>query len=94
MPNSRKKAVAAYRRRLKRDGFVRLEVNVHKDDALLVRGVVAALTDPQRKARARSLLRRCFGTQEPTELKELLASAPLEGVDLERERDFGRDIDL
>ena len=26
--------------------------------------------------------------------KELLASCPLEGVDLERLRDFGRDIDF
>lgn len=26
--------------------------------------------------------------------KELLASAPLEGIDLERPRDLGRDVDL
>ena len=94
MSSSRKQAVTAYRRRLKRGGFVRLEVHVQKDDAPLVRGVVAALTDPQRKARARALLRQCFGTDEPRGLKELLAAAPLDGVDLERERDFGRDVDL
>lgn len=29
-----------------------------------------------------------------TGFKEFLASAPLEGVDLERNRDYGRDIDL
>jgi len=27
-------------------------------------------------------------------LKELLASAPLEGIDLDRSRDLGRDVDL
>jgi antitoxin Phd len=28
------------------------------------------------------------------DFKEFLASAPLEGVDLERDRDYGRDVDL
>jgi hypothetical protein len=27
-------------------------------------------------------------------LKALLASAPLEGIDLDRRHDFGRDVDL
>ena len=30
----------------------------------------------------------------PIDFKEFLTLAPLEGVDLERSRDFGRDIDL
>jgi prevent-host-death family protein len=28
------------------------------------------------------------------DFKEFLASAPLEGVDLERDRDYGRDVEL
>jgi hypothetical protein len=79
---------------MKRRGVVRLEVNVHKDDAPLVRGVVKALSDPEREAEVRALLRERFGAGKPTGLKALLASAPLDGIDLTRERDFGRNLDL
>ena len=35
------------------------------------------------------------GSRKPqVDLKELLASAPLEGVDLERPEDYGREIDF
>ena len=33
-------------------------------------------------------------TEPKVSAKELLASAPLEGVDLERPRDFGREVEL
>ena len=83
-----------YRRRLRRQGIVRVEVHVRKDDAPLVRGVVKALGDPERQAEARALLRERFGAGKPTGLKTLLASAPLDGIDLTRVRDCGRDVDL
>jgi hypothetical protein len=79
---------------MKRRGVVRLEVKVHKDDAPLIRGVVKALGDPEREAEARALLRERFGAGRPTGLKALLASAPLDGIDLTRERDLARDFDL
>jgi len=79
---------------LKRRGVIRLEVNVRKDDAALVRGVVQALGDPEREAEARALLRERFGAGNPAGLKAMLAAAPLEGVDLTRERDTGRDVEL
>jgi hypothetical protein len=72
---------------------VRLEVSVRKQDAPLVRDVVKALGDPERGGEARKLLRR-FGTNKPIGLKALLAAAPLDGIDLARERDTGRDIKL
>ena len=93
MPNPRKKSLATYRRRLKRQGVVRLEVHVRKDDAPLVRGVVRALGDPEREAEARALLCERFGAAKPIGLKALLASAPLAGVDLKREQDFGREVE-
>jgi hypothetical protein len=40
------------------------------------------------------LLRHHFGSRHREGLKTLLAAAPLEGIDLSRERDFGRDVDL
>jgi len=92
--SSRRNSVAAFRRRLKRRGVVRLEVNVRKGDEALVRGVVNALRDPEREAEARALLRARFGATAPPDLKALLAAAPLEGIDLTREQDVGRDVDL
>lgn len=92
MAVSRRKALSTHRRRLKRQGVVRLEVNVRKDDAPLVRGVVEALGDPEREAEARALLRERF--VKPTGFKALLAAAPLEGIDLTRGRDSGRDFEL
>ncbi len=94
MPSSQRTAVTAYRRRMKRQGVVRLEVHVRKDDTPLVRGVVAALADPEREAETRALLRERFGASPAKGLKALLASAPLEGVDLRRERDQGRNVEL
>jgi len=94
VPNTQRKAVTTYRRRMKRQGVVRLEVQVRKDDASLVRGVVAALADPDREAETRALLRERFGPGPAKGLKALLASAPLEGIDLSRERDLGRNVEL
>lgn len=94
MPNAQGKALSNYRRRLRQCGVVRLEVQVHKDDAPLVREVVSALADPDRGSDARALLRERFGAGKAAGLKALLAGAPLEGLDLSRERDVGRSVDL
>lgn len=89
-----KSPLAKHRARMERRGFVRIEVNVRKEDAGLVRCVASALSDPARQAEARLLLRQRFVGPPKVSLKALLASAPLEGIDLERSRDPGRDIDL
>jgi hypothetical protein len=95
MPKSLSKAsLSRHRRRLKKDGFVRVEVNVRKEDAVLVRRVASALGDPIRGREARAILRQRFAPLPVGDLKALLAAAPLEGVDLERSRDVGRKIDL
>jgi hypothetical protein len=86
--------LAAHRARLTRRGFVRVEVNVHKEDAYLVRAVAAALSDPLRQTEARLLLRQRFVKPPKMGLKALLASAPLDGIDLDRSRDLGRATDL
>jgi tRNA U34 5-carboxymethylaminomethyl modifying GTPase MnmE/TrmE len=87
-------AVSAHRRRLRSRGLMRLEVQVHGEDAALVRAVAAALADPARAAEARALLRGRFPPTAARSLKDLLASAPLDDVDLERSRDTGRAVDL
>jgi len=91
---AQRKAITNFRKRLKQRGMARLEVNVRKDDATLVRNVVQALSNPEQEQSARALLRKHFGSRQAEGLKALLAAAPLEGVDLGRERDFGRDVDL
>jgi hypothetical protein len=90
---ARNKTLSAHRRRQKRRGIMRLEVQVRRDDAGLVRRIARVLTDPARASEARALLRQRFGAQA-TGLKELLAGAPLDGIDLTRERDLGRDVVL
>jgi len=87
-------SLANHRARRSRQGFVRVEVNVRKEDAGLVRQVAAALSDPTREEAARALLRQRFVEPARSSLKALLASAPLEGIELDRPRDFGRDVDL
>lgn len=94
MAGRAKSPLASHRARMERRGFVRVEVNVRKEDVGLIRQVAAALSDPARQAEARQLLRRRLAQSSPVSLKALLASAPLDGIDLERSRDLGRDVDL
>jgi hypothetical protein len=92
MPSNPYRSLTAYRRRMKRKGMVRLEVQVQKNDVPLIRSVARALSDPERAADARAVLRDRFGPVKAMGLKALLAAAPLEGIDVTRERDLGRDI--
>lgn len=86
--------VTRWRKRRQRQGFVRVEILVRKEDAALMRDVATALVDPERETETRSILREKIAASRSGGLKTLLASAPLEGIDLERPRDFGRDTGL
>jgi hypothetical protein len=86
--------VASYRERMKRRGLVRVEVQVRKEDAGLVRGVASALADPAREAETRALLRERVMPPSSRGLKALLEAAPLEGIDLDRDPDPGRAVEL
>ncbi|MGK7871137.1 hypothetical protein [Falsiroseomonas sp. E2-1-a20] len=69
-------------------------MQVRGEDAPLVRAIAAALTDPGQAAEARALLLRRFAPEPASSLKELLASAPLDGIDLDHPRDMGRTVEL
>ena len=86
--------VTRWRKRRQQQGFVRVEIQVRKEDAALMRDVATALVDPERETETRSILREKIAAPRSGGLKALLASAPLEGIDLERPRDFGRDTGL
>ena len=94
MITAQRKALSNHRQRMKSQGIVRLEVRVHKDNVPLIRDVVSVLEDPERADEARALLRDRLGAGKPKGLKALLAAAPLEGIDLERDHDIGRNVDL
>ncbi len=94
MAGKPRSSVAMHRARKQSQGFVRVEVNVRREDADLVRRVASALSDPMRQAEARELLQQRFAEPPKVSLKALLASAPLDGIDLDRRRDLGRDVDL
>jgi hypothetical protein len=94
MRNTSNAAVAVHRERRKRQGFVRLEVQVRQEDAPLLRSVAGALADPARAAEARALLRERFASLKTSSQKALLADAPLDGTDLDRNDDRGREVEL
>ena len=94
MANTDPSPVTKWRKRRQRQGFVRVEIQVRKEDAALVRDVATALVDPERETETRTILREKIAAARSGGLKALLASAPLEGIDLERSRDFGRDAAL
>jgi len=87
-------ALAEHRRRLRSRGLQRVEVQVRGEDAPLVRAVAAALADPEQAAEVRALLRGRFAPAPKRSLKDLLVSAPFDGIELERSRDTGRAVDL
>jgi hypothetical protein len=87
-------ALAEHRKRLRSRGLQRLEVQVRGEDAPLLRAIAAALADPGQAAEARASLLRQFAPAPCDSLKALIASAPLNGIDLDRPRDMGRAIDL
>ncbi|CAH0270766.1 hypothetical protein [Roseomonas sp. CECT 9278] len=70
----------------------RVEVQVRQEDTPPLRAVAAALADAAQAETARADLRRRFASAAG--LKALLAAVSLDGLDLERPRDTGRDSDL
>lgn len=96
MTTTQRRAVESHRKRLKQRGLVRVEVQAKESDAPLIRQIAKVLRDdPSRAAKARVVLRQVVGTRfEGLSLKQLLAAAPLEGIDLSRPRDLSRDVDL
>ena len=94
MADTHRASVNAHRKRMKQRDMVRVEVQVRKEYAALVRGVAIALSDPGREKQTRDLLRERIVRPSGRDLKELLGSAPLEGIEIDRPRDFGRSIEV
>ena len=74
--------------------FVRVQAQVRKEDASLLEAIACALCDPSRRETTRAALNKQITPSPAKSLKALLASAPLEGIDLDLQTDFGRENDL
>ena len=91
---SARQSVSNHRRRQREKGVERVEIQVPKEDAILLRNVARVLADPARRDEARALLRQNFAPAPAKGLKALLQAAPLEDIDLTRRSDRGRAIDF
>ncbi len=95
MTVAQKRAVHNHRRRLKEKGILRVEVQASEADKALLQKVASLLRgDPARAAEARTRLLQILGEEPKPGPKSLLESAPLEGIDLTRVRDLGRNVKL
>lgn len=94
MPKSKPSAVAKHRRVLRQRGLKRIELRVPAIDAELFKQIAASILGAETAKETRAYLRRRFSSAESADFKDYLASAPLEGIDLGRRSDTGRDVDL
>ena len=95
MTPSQKKAVARHRERQLNKGIVRLEINVPEHDRGLLRALAAELRAGGTIAgRIRNTLQSALAHKQKVSFKELLESAPMEGIEFERSRDPGREIEF
>lgn len=95
MSTPQSKATATHRNRLKRKGIVRVEVQAPEGDAPLIRRLARVLREnAEAAADIRAQLQDLAVSDEQPSFKALLASAPLDDIDLTRARDFPRDPDL
>ena len=95
MTNARVNALAAHRNRLKKRGLARVEVQVPAEDAELIRRAARSLRgEADTAARLRVQLLGLLGARAELGLKELLAAAPLDDIDLTRTQDQGRAVTL
>ena len=69
-------------------------MRVPQEDAPLLRQLAKALSDPVRAPRMRSSLRQDLRHGSRMAFKDFLARAPLQNIDLKRDRDTGRDIEF
>ena len=87
-------ALQQFRARQKRDGMARLELQVRREDAGLMRHIARDLADPSRSAATRQALLACINQNAPSSLKDHLLSAPQDELDLRRSPDTGRSVAL
>ena len=94
MTKTNSSPIGQRRERNHRQVSARIERQSQKGHAGLVRDVVAPLGNSEPESEVRDTQRQKTVATRARGFKKLLASAPLEGIDLKRSRDTGRDIPL
>ena len=87
-------ALQQFRARQKREGVARLELQVRREDAVLMRHIARDLTDPERSVATRQALLACINRNAPASLKDHLLLPASGELDLVRSADTGRAVDL
>lgn len=90
--NSRK-TLQRHRQRLAERGLRRIEVLASGDDAVLVKSIAQALRETDHPA-LRQRLEQAMTEPSNLSFKELLESAPLDGIELPERLDVPRAVDL
>lgn len=95
MSAAQKKAVDRHRARQAGRGFCRVEVTVPEADRPVIRKLAGMLrADDANAGRLRLSLQALLDDERPLSFAQLLESAPLEGVELNRSHDLPRDIEV
>ena len=95
MSPSQKKAVERHRQRQLDKGIIRMELAIPKSDKELLRATALQLRAGGSSAnQIRLALVAVLDGQELINFKTFLEMIPLEGVELERSKDTGRDIEF
>ena len=96
MTPAQKNAVSKYRKRQRKRGIVRMEINIPDVDKPLIRDIATKLRAGGELAeRTRLALSSVLNPYAGMNLKELLENAPpLDELDLERSKETAREIDL
>ena len=87
-------ALQQFRARQKREGMARVELQVRREDAVLMRHIARDLTDPDRSVATRQALLACINRNAPASLKDHLLLPAIGELDLVRSADTGRAVDL
>ena len=92
MTNANSSPIGRRRERNHRQTSARIVGQPNKGHAGLVQDAAATLCNSEPKSKVRATLRKKTAAARAQGFKELLESAPLDGIDIERSRDFGRDF--
>jgi hypothetical protein len=87
-------ALQQFRARQKREGMARVELQVRREDAVLMRHIARDLADPDRSVATRQALLACINRNAPASLKEHLLLPAIGELALVRSADTGRAVDL
>ena len=94
MSSSQEKAIRNHRRRLRERGLKRAEVEVAEADAVLLRQLARILREDGDLADQIRRQLAAMVSPAATDLKALLAEAPLDGIRITRSKDRGRTVEL